>query len=309
MIARESEALQKPSPLQQERVRQAQKEQPVAPAVRPRLLYAIFQLSLAQASRGVWFYAVLLVLSAMGAATAYSAASLSGLDDTNRFRAAIYSLMNLCFYFVSLLGLLVGALDMAGDQEGGMLHLLAAQPGERYKIILGKFWGQGMLLAVAAVFMMAVTGLVLVWKGLIFGAERLAAFSVLVVSLAAIFLCLGIAIGTMARSRLMALIAALATWLALAFLYDLIIFAFLGWGGAGELSTILAIALFLNPLDGFRILTLALLGNLTALGPSGAALMRMFPPPLGLLLPAISLVLWLGTPLATSIISLQRKDL
>ncbi len=274
-----------------------------------RVTYAVFQLSLVQASRGRWFYAVLAAAALSGGAMAYASGGVPGLDAASRFRSGLYSAMGLSAYLLPLLGLLVGAMDMAGDQEGGMLHLLAAQAGRRYQIILGKYLGLGTLLVLATGALVAAAGMGLAARGLVFPPEVLAAFWGLTAGLVAVYLGLGLAIGTLSGSRLTALVIALSAWVAAVFLYDLAIFAFLGWGGAGQIPVVMASALLMNPVDAFRVLTIMLLGNLTALGPSGAALMRMVPPPWGALSLGLALVLWVASTLAAAVLSLTRKDL
>lgn len=274
-----------------------------------RLLYAVFQLSLAQASRGLWFYTVLGAAMVSGGAIAYAAAGIAGLDTANRFRSSLYSLMGLSSYLLPLLGLLVGALDLAGDQETGALHLLAAQPGRRYHIVLGKYLGLGMLLSLATVAMMSLAGIAMALRDVSLAPEILLAFCSLAIALIAVYLGFGLAIGSLSASRLTALVAALAMWVTATFLYDLAVFALLGWGGAGQLSAALALALVLNPLDAFRILTIMLLGNLTALGPSGAALVRMVPEPWGTFILIADLVLWVGGSLGAAVLALAKKDL
>jgi Cu-processing system permease protein len=276
---------------------------------RGRLLYAVFQLALVQASRGVWFYIVLAAAVLAGGALAYAAAGIPGLDAANRFRNSLYSLMGLSSYLLPLLGLLVGALDLAGDQEAGMLHLLAAQPGYRYQIILGKYLGLAALLILTSVAMVSSAGLALAVRGLLFPYEALLGFCGLAVALTALHLGLGLAIGSLSSSRLTALVAALALWLSATFLYDLAIFTLLGWGAAGQLPAMLALALIVNPLDAFRLLTLMLMDSLTALGPSAAALLRMVPPLWAAVALSFDLLLWIGGSLLAATLSLARRDL
>ena len=222
---------------------------------------------LTDALRGRWFlvasvsfFALSLGLSLLG----LSGAQRSGLAGFDRTTA---SLLNLALVFVPLLTFSVGALGIAGEIEDGSLAMLLAQPLTRAEVFTGKLAGLLAAVWIALLLGFGSTGVIV---GLYAGGNAIAFLSLL--GLLLVYSGSTLAIGTLLsvalRSRVRAIGAAFATWLAFVYVSDL---GSIGLAIARGLrpGQLFALAL-LNPVEQARVAgTLALTDRLDALGPVG----------------------------------------
>jgi Cu-processing system permease protein len=222
---------------------------------------------LTEATRGRWFmvasasfFALSLGLSVLG----LSGAQRSGLAGFDRTTA---SLLNLALVFVPLLTFSVGALGVAGEIEDGSLAMLLAQPLTRAEVFVGKLAGLLAAVWIALVLGFGATGVIV---GLYAGGNATAFLSLL--GLLLVYSASTLAIGTLLsvglRSRVRAIGAAFAAWLAFVYVSDL---GSIGLAIARDLrpGQLFALAL-LNPVEQARVAgTLALTDRLDALGPVG----------------------------------------
>jgi Cu-processing system permease protein len=223
---------------------------------------------LAGAIRGRWFLmasASFLALSLGLALLGLAGAQRSGLAGFDRTTA---SLLNLALVFVPLLTFSVGALGVAGELEDGSLALVLAQPITRDEVFAGKFFG---LLAAVWIALLCGFGATGVIVGVYSGGGNVGAFLALL-GLLAVYSAATLAIGTLLsvalRSRVRAIGAAFAAWLAFVYVSDL---GAIGLAIARGLrpGQLFALALF-NPVEQARVAgTLALTDRLDALGPVG----------------------------------------
>jgi Cu-processing system permease protein len=222
---------------------------------------------LGEAIRGRWFlvasasfFALSLGLSLLGLAGAQRS-GLAGFDRTTA------SLLNLALVFVPLLTFSLGALGVAGEIEDGSLAMLLAQPLTRSEVFVGKLAG---LLAAVWVSLLAGFGSTGVIVGLYAGGNVAAFLSLigLLFVYSASTLAIGTLLSVVLRSRVRAIGAAFAAWLAFVYLSDL---GSIGLAIARGLrpGQLFALAL-LNPVEQARVAgTLALTDRLDALGPVG----------------------------------------
>jgi Cu-processing system permease protein len=222
---------------------------------------------LSEAIRGRWFlvasvsfFALSLGLSLLG----LSGAQRSGLAGFDRTTA---SLLNLALIFVPLLTFSVGALGVAGEIEDGSLAMLLAQPLTRAEVFAGKLCGLLVAIWISLVAGFGATGVIV---GIYAGGNAIAFLSLL--GLLFVYSASTLAIGTLLsvvlRSRVRAIGAAFAAWLAFVYVSDL---GSIGLAIARGLrpGQLFALAL-LNPVEQARVAgTLALTDRLDALGPVG----------------------------------------
>lgn len=222
------------------------------------------------------------------------------------FTRTAVSLLTLSLYLLPLLGLVLGASALGGEDGG--TELLLAQPIGRGEALLGRTLGLA-----AALCLMALAGfggagaLVAVRAGSegVGGYLLVAAGSTLV---GAAGLSGGVLLGVLLRRRGAAVGWALGVWFAAAVLYDLAAIGVLQLTGSGEPGPWLVALLALNPIDGVRALGLVGLGADVLLGPTGAALQRSLGGGAGLALVAGSAALWLLAPLAAAGMAYRRRD-
>jgi Cu-processing system permease protein len=258
----------------------------IAPIVRKELRDAV-------GSRWLIGYATL--LGALGlAATATGLDAASGLA-LQAFGRTTATLMNLCLLLAPLVGVLMGAASIAGEQERGTLEHLLAQPLSRSRLLLAKHAGllTALMLATVAGFVPAgvliasATGAGMIGHYLLFPAIACLA--------GAAMAGIGLVISVCSRSAVQAQGTAVFTWFGFVLLYDLLL---MGTLAAGNLrAEWLVAALLANPVDAARILgVLALEPDLYLLGPAGAFIATRFSPAGTAALLLAALAVWTTAP-------------
>lgn len=180
------------------------------------------------------------VFSALALSGGIATAALS--EATN---AAVYFILQIALYFVSLFALLVGVSSARAEHEEW--PILFAQPVPRTAYVFGKFaalWvifgGVLALLFIPALFSDSSTSALLHLYGNTLG-------------LAAIFGSAGLCTGILARDRAQALVLGVSVWLFLLFGLDLIALFTAQWAVLQSLPDLWVSLLMVNPLDAFRI--------------------------------------------------------
>ena len=204
--------------------------------------------------RNRWVLAVALVFAVFSLVIAYAGGAQQGTVGLRSLEFTVTSLVSLVIYLVPLIALLLGFDAIVGERERGSLDLLLAHPVTRGELLLGKYLGLALALALAMLAGLATVGVVLVWQ---FGARALLHYvgfvgSALLMGLA--FLSLAVLVSVVVRDRTRASGAAIVLWFLFVLVFDLVLLGVLvataGHSG-GELFPYL---LLLNPTDVFRIL-------------------------------------------------------
>ena len=177
--------------------------------------------------RSGWVLACVLVwLAAIGLT------SLLGLLQIGRigvqgYERTVISLLNLVQYLVPLLGLLLGHDLLVGEQEERTLRLLVSCGVRRSSVVLGKYAG-----ALRTMCVPLVLGVTLAGAGIGLGAKDAAvvpfvrlAFTSLI--LGAIFVGIGLALSSLSRTRVQALVFTLLAWGLAVFVFDLVALGFI----------------------------------------------------------------------------------
>ncbi|HRE46640.1 MAG TPA: ABC transporter permease subunit [Aggregatilineales bacterium] len=216
------------------------------------------------------------------------------------------SLINLVLLFVPLIGLTLGAANLAGDRETGVLMYLLSQPINRVEVILGKFLGMAGALLATLSLGFGVAGVVLSLQGGIQDAGGYLFMVLLAYLLALAMLSLGFLLSSITQRTAAALGGALFLWLFLVFIGDL---GIMGTATSTQMpiETVFAIAI-LNPLQVFKIASILVLqANLEVLGPAGVYATDHFGK---LLLPMLisGLLLWIIIPLMGGMILFGREE-
>lgn len=227
------------------------------------------------------------------------------------FRAMSYSrtaasLINLVLLFVPLIGLTLGAANIAGDRETGALAYLLAQPVNRAEILLGKYAGMGAALLATLTLGFGAAGFVLALQGSVQDAGGYLLTVALAYLLALAMLSLGFLMSILARKTATALGGALFLWLLLVFIGDL---GIMGTTVSMRLpiETVFLVSV-LNPLQMFKIASiLSVQANLEVLGPAGLYATNQFG---ALLLPLLiaGLMAWVVVPLTAAVRLFGRQE-
>lgn len=214
---------------------------------------------------GVLFGAGIIGLALLTASTGTSFAGF-GFD---RASATALSIMLMA---VPLVSGIVGVNTMALPR--GQWEILASQPLTVPAIVGGKWMGIFASVGGAVAASFGLSGLLLSLGGATTGAGAYATLGVVGVLLVGIFTGIGLIVGATVTDRGKALLVSLLVWLLLVFFYDwLIIGVALMTGKRVALGAVWT-ALVLNPVDLARVITIANIGALDLLGPTGAVLAR-----------------------------------
>ena len=274
--------------------------------VRPDVVVALAAAEFRGALRGrvIGWFGVLFGALAMGVAVAGLGAS--GQLMVQGFGRTAVSLLTLALYLLPLAGLTLGA-STFGAEDGGT-ELLLAQPVPRGAVLAGRAAGLALALVVVAVAGFGAAGLVV---AIFAGTSGLAAYAAVLAGATLVGLAglsLGVLIGVLARRRTAAVAMALAAWLAIAVVYDLLAITVLQLAGSGEPGPLLLGLLALNPIDGVRALGLTLLGADVLLGPTGASMQRLMGPGGGAAIVGASLLAALALPMLAASVVYGRRD-
>lgn len=247
-----------------------------------------------------------LLFAALAVGIALAGLGGSGAVVVQGFTRTAVSLMTLSLYLLPLLGLVLGAAALGGEDGG--TELLLAQPVGRGEVLLGRAAGLSAALGVVAAAGFGGAGVLVAARA---GTAGLGGYLGVALGAAAVGVAgvgVGVLLGVLARRRAPAVGWALAAWFAAAVLYDLACIAVLQVAGSGEPGPWLVALLALNPIDGVRALGLVGLGADVLLGPAGAALQGLLGGAGGVAAVAGSLAAWVAAPLALAAGVYRRRD-
>jgi Cu-processing system permease protein len=172
--------------------------------------------------RSGWVIACVLVwLGAIGL-TSFLGLLQIGRIGMQGYERTVISLLNLVQYLVPLLGLLLGHDLIVGENEERTLRLILAGGISRARLLLGKFLGGCLTLAVPLVLGFIIAGTVI---GLTARDSSIAPFLRLAASgliLGILFVGIGLLISTFSRTRVQSLVASLLAWCLAVFVFDLV---------------------------------------------------------------------------------------
>ncbi|HEU0278100.1 MAG TPA: ABC transporter permease subunit [Rhodanobacteraceae bacterium] len=216
--------------------------------------------------RNRWTIAIAVLFALLALGIAWFGGAAAGRVGFTSFDATLASLTTLGAFVIPLIGLLIAYDTVVGDRDDGTLLLMLSYPLARGQLVGGKFLGHCAALAVAtcAGFALAVAIMQVMQPAaqtltawLYIGRFILSA-SLLGASFVG-FACL-ISVQTASKSRAAGL--ALIGWLASVVLFDLVLLALLVMSGGNPLErAVYPYLLLLNPVDVFRLVNLAALGN------------------------------------------------
>lgn len=172
--------------------------------------------------RSGWVIACIVVWLGAICLTSFFGLIQIGHIGAQGYERTVISLLNIVQYMISLLGLLLGHDLIVAENEERTLRLLLASGVSRSRLLLGKFFGGCLCLAVPVV-----TGFLIAGVAIGFAAKdsQIAPFIKLAISgvgLGIIFVAAGLTISVWSRSRVQALVVSLLLWCFCVFVFDLI---------------------------------------------------------------------------------------
>ncbi len=203
--------------------------------------------------RSRWVLVVALVFTLFSSVIVYAGSAQQGFLGFRGVEVTIASLVSLVIYLVPLIALILGYDSVVGERERGSLDLLLSMPISRLELLLGKFGGLALALAIATLAGLGVVGVALAWSA----PTALLDYAGFVLSsllLGMSFLSMAMLVSVLASDRTQASGAAIGLWFAWVLIYDLLLLAALLLAGDGGLGSILSYGLLFNPTDVYRIL-------------------------------------------------------
>lgn len=257
------------------------------------------------ARRNRWFIVVSVLFALLS--VSLSLLGLAGLGSLgiSGFGRTAASLLNLVLLIVPLMGLLLGAMSIAGEREQGTLITLLAQPVTAGEVLIGKYTGSALALTTTVLLGFGASALVIARYA---GAQeigdylRLVVFTIL---LGLSYLSLGFLVSVFVRRQATAVGAALFLWFVFTFLSDL------GLMGTAIVLRFSPAELFwlvlANPAQSFK---LAVIGTLQksfeSFGAAGLYASDFFGPWLVVVLSGV-LYVWILAPMGFALLFFGRR--
>jgi Cu-processing system permease protein len=232
--------------------------------------------------------------------------NLGGVGFEN-FSRTTASLLNLCLLLAPLVALLLGSGAIAGERDRGTLTYLLAQPLDRWQLLLGKYAGVAISIALATVLGFGLAGIWIAVMTSSMAAGTYLLFVGLVLVLILIMTGIGLAASVASRTRLQALGLALLAWAVAVFFFDLVLIGAVASTSLG--GGALFVALLLNPVEIVRVLAIVQLEpDLQILGPFGSYLMERTGRTGASIILGAALLVWTAVPVAIAAYLFERGD-
>jgi len=271
-------------------------------------IWTIARKELSDSFRNRWLVAISLVFATLALGIAWFGAAASGQVGYASTPATIASLASLGIFLIPLIALLLAYDAIVGEEEGGTLLLLMTYPLSKSQLLLGKFLGHGLTLALATIIGFGVAGIaiaVLVEDVAIAAlAVAMGRFVVSTVLLGWGFIALAYLVSVRVSEKPVAAGLALAIWFFFVLIFDLVLLGTLV-ASEGKLNPeLLPWLLMLNPTDIYRLL------NIVAFGDSGqlsGVLSLGADLPIGAAGLWLGLILWCAIPLAGALLLFKNR--
>lgn len=224
-------------------------------------VWHIARKELADGLRNRWLLAISLLFALLAVGIAWFGAATAGQVGFTSIPATMASLASLATILMPLIALLLAYDAIVGEEEGGTLLLLLAYPLSRGQLLLGKFLGHGLILALATLLGFAAAALsIAVLVADIQLSQLLWAFARFILSstlLGWAFLAMAYALSSRVSEKSTAAGLALGLWFFFVLLFDLALLALLVLGKGRISPELLPWLLLLNPTDIYRLINLS----------------------------------------------------
>ncbi len=272
----------------------------------PILLIALHEFTINRRNKWVASFAGLFaILTFLIAYFGMVTSGYSGFQDFTRTSASI---VNLSGFIIPLFALLLGVFSFITDK--GYIELLVTQPISRSQVILGKYIGLVITIVATTLIGFGLPGVVI---SLVIGLEGAIVYAIVVgisILLSIVFVGLSILITLLSQRRQVALGAAIGVWLYFELFYGLLVLGSTLYFSHTTLKTLLLLALYGNPVDLTRVISLVTVAGPYFYGPAGATLIKMTGSTFGAgMWGSFGLIVWIVVPLFVSVRLFNRQNL
>lgn len=224
-------------------------------------IWNIARKELSDGLRNRWLLAISLLFALLAVGIAWLGAAASGQLGFTSIPATIASLASLATFLMPLIALLLAYDAIVGEDEGGTLMLLLTYPIGRGQILLGKFLGHGMILALAVLigFGCAAVAIGILVPDIELGllAWAFGRFMLSSILLGWVFLAFAYVLSSLVNEKSSAAGLALGVWFVFVLVFDLVLLALLVFSDGKFNPELLPWLLLLNPTDIYRLINLA----------------------------------------------------
>jgi Cu-processing system permease protein len=224
-------------------------------------VWNIARKELSDGLRNRWLLAISLLFAVLAVGIAWLGAAASGQLGFTSIPATIASLASLATFLVPLIALLLAYDAIVGEDEAGTLMLLLTYPLGRGQLLLGKFVGHGLILALATLigFGCAALAIALLVTDVDLGllAWAFARFMLSSTVLGWVFLAMAYVLSSWTSEKSSAAGLALGLWFGFVLVFDLALLALLVLSQGKFNPDLLPWLLLLNPTDVYRLINLS----------------------------------------------------
>ena len=220
-------------------------------------LFIVAQKEFKDGFRNSWIIAITVIYAVFSLGLAYFGSAASGTIGFASLETTIISLASLAVILIPLIALMLSYNTFVGEYEQGTMLLLLTYPISRTKLLLGKFFGQGAILAVSAIIGFGVAALAIIFAGDVEASTALPAFGWFILSatlLGWVFIAIAYVISLSVSEKSQAAGLALLVWFFFVLVYDLSLLALLVVEKGVLSSQFLSSLLMFNPTDVFRLM-------------------------------------------------------
>jgi len=256
--------------------------------------------------RNRWLVSITLIFALLSVGLTYFGAAASGAVGVTSLPTTVASLASLAVFLIPLIALLLSYDSFVGEQESGTLLLLLTYPISKSQLLLGKFIGQGSIIALATLLGFGASAVLLYFQvgdtG-IFSAFGLFIVSAILLGLSFIAISYLISLSVSEKSKAAGF--ALITWFLFALAFDLALLALLVGVEDGVTQQGLTQLMMLNPTDIFRLVNLSGLDSSDVNGALAVAINAS----LSQFQLISTLIAWVVLPLTLAIFIFKKKTL
>lgn len=256
--------------------------------------------------RNRWLVSITLIFALLSVGLTYFGAAASGAVGITSLSTTVASLASLAVFLIPLIALLLSYDSFVGEQESGTLLLLLTYPLSKSQLLLGKFIGQGSIIALATLLGFGASAVLLYFQS--GDTDIFSAFGLFIVSailLGLSFTAISYLISLSVSEKSKAAGFALITWFLFALAFDLALLALLVGVEEGVTQQGLTQLMMLNPTDIFRLVNLSGLDSSDVNGALAVAInaslsqAQLFS----------ALIAWVVLPLTLAIFIFRQKKL
>jgi len=260
--------------------------------------------------RNRWIVSITLMFAVFSIGLSFFGSVASGSVGFMSLPVTITSLASLAVFIIPLIALMLAYDAIVGEDEAGTLLLLLTYPLSRFQLLLGKFVGHSLILAVSTVIGFGVSAVViLVLAPEVSFSEVLMHFSAFILSsllLGWVFVAMAYLISVSVSEKSKAAGLSLVIWFLFVLVFDLALLAFLVSDQGDFNEATLSYFLLLNPTDVFRLFNFTGFQN-QDIAVGVMALAKSVQPSVTVLL--LTLVAWIITPLLVAYKLFSKRDI